>query len=72
MAEDKAWDLSKPADDKCKILAVCGHCRNHEHNPTIEFNFGDGIIYWLCPSCKSMNKMDLSKMVYTPYPKTRR
>mgnify|MGYP000858213192 CR=1 FL=1 len=72
MAEDKAWDLSKEVDNSCKLVAVCMHCRHHAHNPTIEFNFGDSKVYWLCPSCTKMNEMDFSKRLPPAYPKTRR
>jgi len=66
MEEDK--DLFKID----KMVGVCGFCRHHQHNPTIEFNFGDSKVYWLCPSCKKMNEMDFSKNLPKSYPKTRR
>jgi len=55
-----------------KIVAVCASCRNHQHNPTIEFNFAEVKVYWLCQLCKTMNIMDLSKPLASPYPRTRR
>lgn len=72
MEDSKAWDLSKPEDVSCRMMAVCGYCRHHERNPTIEFNFGDSKVYWLCQSCKKMNEMDFSKQMPPSYPKTRR
>lgn len=58
--------------ENCKITAVCGECRHHQRNPTLEFNFGDSKVYWLCQSCKKMNTMDFSKTFNKPYPKPRR
>lgn len=73
MPDEKAWDLSKPANDNiCKTVAVCGFCRHHQHNPTLEFNFGDSKVYWLCTECQKMNAMDFSKPMPAAYPKTRR
>lgn len=64
-AKDKQFEESK-------MVAVCEGCRHHQHNPTMEFNFADSKVYWLCPSCKNMNAMDLSKPLPSRYPKTRR
>ena len=76
MEEDsKAWDLDKyrpTQSEACRTVAVCSHCRHHEHNPTIEFHFADSKVYWLCPACKVMNMMDFSKQLPSSYPKTRR
>lgn len=72
MAEDKTFELDKTADNNPKTVAVCGFCRHHGHNPTIEFNFSDAMVYWLCPACQKMNKMDFSKPMPVAYPRTRR
>jgi len=58
--------------EESKTVAVCAKCRNHQHNPTIEFNFSESKVYWLCQLCKTMNVMDLSKNLTSPYPKPRR
>ncbi len=58
--------------EKCKIVGVCGFCRHHQHNPTIEFSFPDSKVYYLCQSCKKMNEMDFSKPLPSPYPRTKR
>jgi hypothetical protein len=56
-----------------KIVAVCGHCRHHDkegENSTIEFNFRDGKIYYICPECKKESSISL-KVENKPYPKVR-
>ena len=72
MAEDKNFELDSHAENSSKTVAVCASCRHHEHNPTIEFNFADAMVFWLCPKCRKMNKMDFSKPLPPSYPKTRR
>lgn len=54
-----------------KLVAVCGFCRDHQKNPTIEFNFSDNKVYWLCQNCKKMNEMDFSKPLPGKFPKLR-
>ena len=53
------------------ITVVCGHCRKHDSDPTIEINFRDGKIYYMCPKCKKESKIEL-KAENKPFPKTRR
>jgi len=72
---NKSVDLEKKSsisEDSCKTVAVCSHCRHHQHNPTIEFHFADSKVYCLCPKCKNMNEMDFSKPLPSAYPRTRR
>jgi hypothetical protein len=64
--------MSENDDNIVKIMAVCGFCRYHQKNPTIEFNFNDNKVYWLCQECKKMNEMDFSKPLPGKYPKPRR
>lgn len=52
------------------ILCVCP-CGNHDKSSTIEFNFRDQCVYYLCSKCKKMNKMDFSKPSLPSLPKTR-
>jgi len=41
-----------------KIYCVCQHCLAHSNdNTTIEINFHDGSIFFVCPSCKKDNKI---------------
>jgi len=53
------------------IVVVCAHCRNHDKEPNLEFNFREGVIYYLCPECKKESKIKL-KAESIPLPKTRR
>jgi hypothetical protein len=55
-----------------KVVAVCKFCRNHDTSPMIEFNFGDGSVYYMCSSCRKTNKMEVQKIPLAPYPKTKR
>lgn len=52
-------------------IAVCSHCRNHDKEPSIEFNFKDGKIYYFCPECEK-ESIILFKVEGKPLPKTRR
>lgn len=70
MSDGNENPLGSPVNSK--MIAVCGHCRHHEGSAIIEFNFGDSTVYWMCPSCRKMNKMDFSKPQATPYPKAKR
>jgi len=43
-----------------KIYCVCQHCLAHsDDNTTIEINFYDGSIYFICQSCKKENRIAL-------------
>ena len=53
------------------IVVVCAHCRNHDKEPNLEFNFREGVIYYLCPECKKESKISL-KADGKPLPKLRR
>jgi len=53
------------------ITVVCAHCRNHDKEPNLEFNFKDGKIYYLCPECKKESVITL-KAESKPLPKLRR
>jgi len=42
-----------------KFYCVCGHCGEHSTDEaTIEFNFRDLAIYFVCSKCKKQNKLD--------------
>jgi len=44
------------------FTCVCSNCSHHEKEKVIlEFNFFDNSIYWRCPSCDKVNKMELAK-----------
>lgn len=56
-----------------RFISVCKHCREHfSEEATVEFNFAEQKIYFLCPKCKKMNEIDLNPKTYLPYPKPRR
>ena len=43
-----------------KIYCVCGFCGAHSGEEcSIEFNFRDSAIYFVCPECKKENKVEL-------------
>jgi len=41
------------------FYAVCASCFYHEHNATLEINFRDNCIYYICTQCKHVNTMKL-------------
>lgn len=53
-----------------KFYAVCAFCFHHEHNATLEINFRDNCIYYVCTSCSKINKM-LLKPQGAPLPRTK-
>lgn len=54
-----------------ELLCVCGFCNNHDRqNATIEFNFRDQKVYYLCSKCKKMNNMSFGQAPLPPMPKT--
>jgi hypothetical protein len=54
-----------------KFYCVCGKCGSHaDEEASIEFNFRDMVVYFVCPTCKKENKMDL-KPKEQPLPKMR-
>ena len=43
-----------------KMVCVCGFCGNSDQNEgTLEFNFRDFKVYFVCPKCKKMNHLKL-------------
>ena len=58
--------------DLNKVVVVCGLCGNHDHeNATIELNFRDQKIYYLCGNCKKMNEIKFGKDKIPPLPSIR-
>jgi len=54
-----------------KIYCVCSFCGHHSSDDlTLEFNFRDSVVYFVCPKCKKENKMEL-KPPQKPFPKIR-
>ena len=63
---------TKPEENKIepKFYAVCGHCNfSNKTNATVEINFKEQCVYYVCPSCKKVSKM-LFGAQPKPYPKT--
>jgi hypothetical protein len=53
------------------FICICGHCGKHDaENATIEFNFREQKVYYLCSQCKKMNELFFGKQ-NIPMPKTR-
>lgn len=43
-----------------KIITVCAFCGEHDSDEsTIEINFRDNILYFVCPKCKKTNTLEL-------------
>jgi hypothetical protein len=53
-----------------KITVVCGNCRHHDSESSLEINFRDGVIYYMCPECNKESKISL-KVENKPFPKSR-
>ena len=56
-----------------EIICICGHCNNHDREyATIEFNFRDQKVIYLCKKCKKMNVILFGKdRAAAPYPRSR-
>jgi len=54
-----------------KIMTVCKFCGSHDNDEaTLEINFRDSIIYFVCPKCKKTNELELKDKI-KPLPRTR-
>jgi len=54
------------------LTVVCKHCYNSNNDEgSIEINFRDGCIYYICPVCKKENKLNLAKKEDVPLAKPR-
>jgi hypothetical protein len=54
-----------------KMVCVCAHCFQSNSDATIEWNFRDQAIYYMCPSCKKPNKMSMKPIKAQPLPRAR-
>jgi hypothetical protein len=62
--------VSEQSTAESKILCVCAHCNEHtSDNVALEVNFRELAIFYVCPSCKKMNKMELKPLTKQPYPR---
>lgn len=53
------------------ISCVCGKCGNQDlKNASIEFNFKEMKVYYLCSECRFMNEMHFGKESLPPLPRT--
>ena len=42
-----------------KVRCCCCYCEHEEVDKVVlEINFRDCVIYWYCPACKKMNKIE--------------
>ena len=58
-------------EDHVNIQVVCAHCKNNDTEPSLEINFKDKKIYYVCSKCRKENEIDLN--VTNPYlPKPKR
>lgn len=55
------------------FIFVCGHCGHHDTSgATIEFNFRDKKIFYLCSKCSKTNELNFGNMgSFVPLPKTK-
>ena len=52
------------------LKCVCGHCGNNDtKNASIEFNFQEQRVIYLCSQCKKENYMPFGKDRPAPYPR---
>lgn len=53
-----------------KFYVVCQHCLVHnKDNPTLEFNFKEQAVFYMCPSCKKQSKMTIKAATAQPLPR---
>lgn len=54
-----------------EISCVCAKCNNRDmENASIEFNFKEKKVYYLCSQCKHMNELFFGAPTIPPMPKT--
>ena len=51
-----------------KIYCVCTCGEHSDEEASLEINFRDGIIYFICPKCKKTHKLEL-KVANKPLPR---
>lgn len=50
-----------------EISCVCGKCNHRDmENASIEFNFREQKVYYLCSKCKHMNEMSFGTQQHLP------
>ncbi len=55
-----------------EIICICGYCNNHDKEyTTMEFNFREQKIIYLCKKCKKMNEIQFGKERIAPLPRVR-
>lgn len=57
--------------ENIKLTAVCEYCQHHDKSPHLEIDFSDKHIYYACPECKKMNKIEFNAKA-VPLPRSRR
>lgn len=54
------------------FIFVCAFCGNHDKTgATVEFNFRDQKVFYLCSKCNKMNEIFFGSKPAPPLPKTR-
>jgi hypothetical protein len=55
-----------------EICCICEKCNNKDtENASIEFNFKEKKVYYLCSKCRHMNEMFFGKEQFPELPKIR-
>ncbi len=56
-----------------KFILMCAYCVDHDsEESTVEINFRDSTIIYICPNCGKRNELDLKPKEIGGYPKARR
>ena len=65
-------ETNNPAENVIRMICVCAFCNNHQSDGvSIELNFRDMSIYYMCNGCGKLNTLELKPISAKPYPKTR-
>ena len=47
-------------DNTVKIACICKHCGYNDHSEaTIQFDFANSKVIYVCPSCRKINEMTI-------------
>ena len=56
-----------------KFICMCAYCIHHDsEESTVEINFRDSKITYICPNCGKRNELDLKQKEIIGYPKSKR
>ena len=55
-----------------ETICVCAFCNNHDSTVgTLEFNFKEQKVYYVCSKCKKMNEINFGGQKATPLPRSK-